>query len=338
MREIVIVLTDLYLSAESGHAPEATPGALPGLEFAARFGTATHPVSGWRDWLLAALGRADLAGMAPARIAAGVLGSAGGALTAPWIATPLHLQAGLSRVHLDHRGLLRLAAPERVALSAAFTRTFGASGLELVPLPCGEFLLDAPGVDRVPTAEPARCAGGEIGAALPRGGAAASLRRLSAEIEMWLHGERASTVAAQAVNALWLWGAAGRLAPAPRRGGLEEVLGVGADPFLDGLWHLGGSERRDLPQTLAAVLEEPRAVRAVLALRVSQGLQETMETSFVAELTRLDAGFVAPAVAALRRGGLENVTLIANDTVLALGRRTRRWFWRRPRPALAAFA
>ena len=59
---------------------------------------------------------------APAWIAAARAGAAGaaGAGGALWIASPLHLRAGLTRVHLEHRGLLRLPAAEAAALAADY--------------------------------------------------------------------------------------------------------------------------------------------------------------------------------------------------------------------------
>src|SRR6185369_8451728 len=136
VRELVIVLTDLYHAGDGEQAADAAGHMrLPGIEHAGRFGARTALAGGWRDWLAGAVGRDDLAGVAPARIAAAVLPARQGGTS--WIAT---------RVHLDHRGLLRLGETQRAALAASFAAEFGASGLTLAPLESGEFLLHGAGL------------------------------------------------------------------------------------------------------------------------------------------------------------------------------------------------
>jgi hypothetical protein len=338
VRELVIVLTDLYFAgSEAAAATAAWRGRLPGIEHAGRFGQRTRLTSGWRDWLAIAAGREDLAGVAPARIAAAVLAPAPG--TTSWLATPVHLSAGLSQVHLDHRGLLRLAAPDAAALAAAFAREFAASGLELLALPAGEFILRAAGMEPIPATEPARCAGGEIAAALPQGRAAAGLRRTSAEIEMWLHTQGGLTGAlsppARLLNALWLWGASGRDAALSVGASGTPRQAYGEDAWLCGLWHLQGGHCQALPPDLHAL---PAATAAVLTLRVADELNRNMQLTFLEALRSLDERFISPALERLRAGALERVVLIGNDNVLTLGRRSPLRRWRRPVAGLGGFA
>src|SRR5439155_778595 len=78
----------------------AVAGAAPGIESAGRFGQRAALEHGWREWLAHELGRADLAGAAPACVAAAEVAPAGPPALAsgtPWIATPLHLRAGAER-------------------------------------------------------------------------------------------------------------------------------------------------------------------------------------------------------------------------------------------------
>ena len=330
VREIVMVITDLYLAAPEDAA--ALAGArLPGIEQVARFAARTPLGAGWRSWLAQHLGRSDLAAAAPAAVAAAAATiTTGSPRRSQWIATPVHLSAGLSRVHLDHRGILRLEAPAAAGLAASFAATFQGSGLELVALPCGEFLLRAEGIEAVPVGEPERCAGADISASLPHGPAAAGLRRSATEIEMWLHGLTGVTA-----NALWLWGAQGtgtEQAPLlPRRA----LRAFGADAYLDGLARLQGARCEPLPQDLAGLIGTPGA-EVVLALRVGGELQNEM-VSFVEGLGRLDARFIAPALAALRAGAWGRLSLIANDTLLSMQRGSALKRWRRARSAAAAF-
>src|SRR5262249_61379956 len=112
VHELVIVIPDLYLPRELRRAPRDGTAFehLPGIESVARFGTRSKLAAGWRDWLLAYIGRTDLEGVAPACIAAAALDPALIAalpdpLTpsgAPWVATPVHLHPGLTPAHFDH--------------------------------------------------------------------------------------------------------------------------------------------------------------------------------------------------------------------------------------------
>jgi hypothetical protein len=346
VRELVIVLPDLYLKPQGSGTATALASGLAGLEQAGRFGDRATLGEGWRAWLARLLGRADLAPVAPARIAAAVLAepqaqSADGATR--WIATPLHLTAGLARVHLDHRGVLALSAAERATLAAEFARTFGSSGFSLTPLPSVDFLLKTRGVGAPRTLEPARCIGGDLIQALPQGAAAGPLRRLLAEIEMWLHAQPLNEARQQRreppVTTLWPWGADGQaLPPAATAPPGQLPLAYGRDAWLAGLWHLGGGGAcRALPPHLDEVLAEARAPRAVLVAQVAAELQGSPHASAGDALARLDARLVAPALEALRHGRLARATLVLNDVRTTLGRRSRFKLWRRPRAGLASF-
>ena len=347
MREIVIVIADLYLTDGAQGTPVtggAAAGAVPGIESAGRFGERAALQHGWREWLARALGREDLAGAAPASIAAAAVApgvppvDAGGTL---WIATPLQLTAGAARLYLDHRGVLRLPRAELAALAAAFQDTFAVSGCSLTPLSSGDFLLRTAGMAPVATIEPARCAGNDVAEALPRGAAAAPLRRLVAEIEMWLHGQPLNEARVRRgeppVTTLWPWGAEGRAVQPERRAGRATLRAFGADPYLSGLWHLQADVCRALPRRLDEVLADEHARGVALVLEVGQELQTDSHYTLVQALARLDERFVSPALKALRRGEVSSVTLIANDTRVTLRRRSHLRLWRRPRAGLRSF-
>jgi len=337
VREIVIVIADLYLPVPGG----AVAGAVPGIESAGRFGERVALQHGWREWLARAVGREDLAGAAPACIAAaaadvGPGGPLAGASGTLWIATPLQLTAGAARLYLDHRGVLRLPRVELAALAAAFQDTFAVSGCSLTLLSSGDFLLRTAGMAPVSTIEPARCVGNDLAEALPRGAAAAPLRRLVAEIEMWLHGQALNEARVRRgeppVTTLWPWGAEGRAVQPERRAGRATLRAFGADPYLSGLWHLQAEVCRALPQRLEEVLADEHAGGVVLVL------QTDSHDTLAQALARLDERFVSPALKALRRGEVSSVTLIANDTRVTLRRRSHLRLWRRPRAGLRSFA
>jgi hypothetical protein len=347
VREIVIVIADLYLPHGANGTGGAVPGAVPGIETAGRFGERAALQHGWREWLAHALGREDLAGTAPACIAAAAAGVApggppAGAIGTPWIATPLQLTAGAARVSLDHRGVLRLPRAELAALAAAFQDTFAVSGFTLTPLSSGDFLLRTAGMAAVATTEPARCVGNDVAEALPRGPGAAPLRRLVAEIEMWLQGQALNEARVRRgeppVTTLWPWGAEGRAAQPERREARATPRAFGADPYLSGLWHLQADVCRALPGRLEDVLADEHASGAVLVLEVGPELQTDRHCTLAQSLAHLDTRFVSPALQALRRGEVSSVTLIANDTRVTLRRRSHLRLWRRPRAGLRSFA
>jgi hypothetical protein len=339
------VVPDLYLPREArGGSDEAAAFvAVRGFEQAARFGARAPLRGGWRGFLLRFSGCADLEGIAPACIAAAALAPRHAApleRSVPWIATALHLQAGLGRVHLGYRGLLRLPPPEQAELAAGFLHTFGSCGYALTPLPAGEFLLDTPGLAAIATSEPERCVGGEPDRLVPVAAGAAALRRLLSEIEMWLHAqplnERRRSSGAPPVTALWPWGSIGRIVRPQSHAGAEVPVAFGRDAWLEGLWRLQGSECLERPERLEAVVASP-ARAGVLLAEVGGQLRSDRDT--VTDAVReLDARFVAPAVQALRGGALEELTVILNDVQLQLRRANLRRFWRRSPSGLTGFA
>ena len=335
MRELVIVIADLYLPHADDADPvraEAAAGTIPGIEYAGRFGERTALTDGWRAWLASRIGRADLAGVAPARIAAAGMG---GTDATAWIATPVQLVAGLTRVHLQAHGILRLHPGELAGLAAGFRDAFGGSGLALHPLPCGEFLLFTAGMPPLATLEPARAVGADLARVLPQGPHAAPLRRLGAEIEMWLHGEPVNMARAQRgaapITSLWLWGSAGAAGASPRPVGQAVTAttrvprAFGSDAWLDGLWRMQDSMCAGLPPRLSLESGHQGLEVWVVELRQAQALSE------------VDARFISPALEALRRGTVDTVTLIANDTRVSLVRHSGRKFWRRARPGVGGF-
>ena len=348
MYEAVIVIADLYL--QSGELQEfaADPGALAGLEYAARYGERERLPGSWREWLARWFGRGDLARVSVAAVAAAASGAGAGARGATrWIATPVELVAGLTRVHLDRRGIVRLAAEEQAALAEAFHRAFAGSGLTLEPLSGGQFLAVTEGIAAVATTEPARCAGGVL--VVPQGPAAAPLLRVMAEIEMWLHGaalnQARSARGAAAVTGLWLWGATGEDLPAAAARGAAAngsrhgpTQALGADAFVAGLARLAGHALRPLPDPPDAVFADRGTGRAVVVAELADGLPREGPWVLSKAAAALDRRVVRPAVEALTSGSLERLTLIANDTRVAVGRRSGLKVWRRPRTGLAAFA
>ncbi len=183
----------------------------------------------WRRFAGQAFGLALQGGQPP--VAATIAAAAGLSREETWyVATPVHLVAGLSHVRLHPAGPLALAADVRAALVRAHAQAFAGTGTMLADTPHGLLWHGARGLP-ADTLDPDPYTGQDIEPALPRGAGAASLRRDMTELQMWLHGEPVAFGATLAPNGLWLWGAAGEAAGVPTRLPLLES----ADAYLNAL-------------------------------------------------------------------------------------------------------
>ena len=329
MTELVIVAADLYWE----HLSSAGAPVAPALEQLARFAQRSPLAHGWRAWLAGRLGGGELAAAAPATIAAAALPPLQGAQA--WLATPLHLSASLTSVHLTPGGVLHLNAPTQARLAADFALERGELGHRLTPLSGGGFLAHGPRIEGIThTTDPARGLGASIAGAQPRGPGAAQLQRLSAEIETWLHAHALNAERARSgerpVSSLWLWGG-GELALeagfAPEMPPPPHTL-FGDDPYVVGLASLSGARWRAQPPTLAGVAAGATGSVTAVVVELYREREPALSTPAEA-LEALDREFLVPALAALARGELSAVTLIANDRSLRLRHRDRLRLWRR---------
>jgi hypothetical protein len=368
VEEVVIVIADLYLES-AAEAGSIRGVQLPGLGQMARFGTSTTIAQGWRAWLATWAGSDSLSAESPATIAAAASRTAGSSADRMvWLATPVHLVAGLSSVHMDYRGLLQVEPEVRQGLASEFNSLFGSAGYALEALPSAGFLLRSPCLDEVLTVDPARVLGGSISEVLPPASKAPALRRLTAEVEMWLHehpvNQRRGQQGRLPISTLWLWGggAEPRVAEGARdaetfstqvvdtvpasavRGAAVLAsmttpapgIAYGCDPYLDGLWRTFGGGAHAIPTDFEEALARGGR-RAVFVIELSQAFDREPQWTLRDALAHVDERWIARAVAALQRGDVARVTVIANDRKLSLCARDRLKVWRRPRPALTAF-
>lgn len=337
MSELVIVIADAYLDA-SAEAPFAR-GTLPGIESWTRLAHSA-PQRSWREFAARWLGLERYAGLPPASVAAAAAASA-----APgphvWLAEPVHLSEGIGRVYLERRGRLRLSQPELERLSADFNTLYAGSGLALAPLPCGTLLLAAPVGEAVRTCDPARVPAGTLVDALPSGAGAAALRRLGAELEMWLHqhplnAERAGR-GEPTVSTLWLWGGGAPPAVAQPGAAARGAL-FGQEAYVAGLACLGGAPVHRAPDAWPYARGAP-IEPALHVLELREGLQREPDSDLLGALAQLDQRWIVPALGALEEGALGVLWLLANDRAwrLRARERWRRWRrWRRGRAGLEA--
>jgi hypothetical protein len=323
---LILVLRDLY-PARLDQAAKAALPRLPALERWLAQGDARAAPGGWRAWLWRELGAARPPAAPPASVAGAAVADvavAGASADQPlWLATPVHLMAGLDTVRMHPAGLLALDHSEQALLAADFARVFVGSGYSLHATGRRELLLaggaaSAPG--SVTSHDPARWLGTDPRSGFPAGTGAPALRRLGAEMEMWLHehpvnrarGERGLLQA----NALWLWGGGAPAlagAAASTASAAPPALAWAEDLYVDGLARLGAASPASGAQRWPAAPGDLLAVCELGARPDAQALEA------------LERDWLAPAFGHWRGGAVQSATLLAGDLAVTLqGRRWRR--------------
>jgi len=320
MRRLTLILSDLYLPEEAaGSASSPPPVDLPGLDWLLRFAERPRRIDDWRTWLAGQLGKTRFARLPVALACEMKLRNRG--IGDAWLATPVHLEARLDHVRLVDRGVLRIEAHQRAAWCEEFAQIFGPQ-YALHDIGERTFLLTGITPTAAQTRDPVRVLGSDIAPSLPRGPEAAELRRLGAEIEMWLHraalNARRERARELRVSALWLWG--GGLPPgdipAESIAATSEVRIHGDDPFLCAL----AESPAPTPPSFGKIA--PDAGHAVVELTPMTGPPEQ-------SLHSLEANWFAPVRAALTNGALEACDIVANDLWLSTNARPGWKFWRR---------
>jgi hypothetical protein len=307
----------------------ATLPRLPQLERWLARGERQHDAGDWRAWLQRSWPVADPS-TPPASIAAAAVEGVS-AQQPVWLATPVHLVAGLDTVRLHPAGLLQLTAEEQRALALGFSEVFAGSGWSLHPTGRRDLLLSGgvltdPGAVR--TDDPAGWLGADPRAGLASGPHAKSLRQLGSEIEMWLHGHRVNEARAArglpGVTALWIWSGGAPPAHAPPSAATARALACADDLYVDGLARLGCCVTRALPDRWPSGADPVRASAGeVLALC-------PLSTPGVGTLENLERDWIGPAYQEWRSGGADRAALWLGGQVVTV---QSRWagLWRAAR-------
>jgi len=299
---------------------------LPALSELIRQGRASLPDRDWRRGVLRDLGLGSLASAAPAEIAARALRLVPGSSVC--LATPVHVVAGMSRVHLHAEGVLRLAPEQRNSIRTAFAAQFGT---EPLLHEAGEgWVLEAPWAHVADDGDPCDWRGAplaRIPAATP---ALRAMRRAGAEIEMWLAspGNQAHQRAGELpANLLWLWGG-GRVADQPVLPARAAALRAAhVDPWLAGVAALTGQAVQPLPPQWSGMEE-------------SEGMRKDPSAAFMLPGAGNDAGqwqdlerrWFEPVLRELRAGRIESLTLRLGSRCWQVRLRMWRTLLRRSRP------
>ena len=301
---------------------------------------------GWRGTIARGVGRDDLALVDEASVIDAALRLDEGHdedrdheddFVDAWIATPVHLMAGLKRVHFPANGVLRLSEDEANELSAAFASTFGEEGLALRPAGAAGFVLRGVAALGALTVEPARLIGESLETHLPSGSGSAELRALASEIEMWLHAlplnRRREVRGEPGISSLWLWG--GGQPPrdrlSPTRGASRWSRIVTDDVWARALGRLAGVPVSPLPESINEIFGDPSVESDDESLLVIAPISGVDAEYF-------DESWVAPAARALREGRLGRFTVAANDRWTSVDPGDRFRVWRPHRTVFTAVA
>jgi hypothetical protein len=232
-------------------------------------------------------------------------------------ADPVSLVAGRNDVALATR-IDDLSADEAGSLITTLNAHFGRDGLSFhAPRPDAWFIL----TDATPdvTTTPLAVVRGAIYRWLPVGADAARWRRWLSEMQMLLH-EHAANAAREArgrvpVTGIWI-SDGGRLGRTPPGSDSEMFAtpGAGGD-VARGLARAAGSTAGATPASFSAL--PPRTSAVVVVERVNS-----------ARVAQLQLNWIGPAVAALARGDLESLSLLADGNGIAVAWHASRPGWR----------
>ena len=190
MRRLTLILSDLYLPEEAAATRRPADDATAGTRVAVAVRADPVRVGDWRTWLLSAGWPDELVAIPLARRSAAhaeLLERS--ALDTAWLATPVHLEARLDHVRLRRSRSAAPRAAEARGAGARSSRATSVRSISCTSAASAASLLS--GIARrsaTPTVDPARLLGCGHRAGAAGGREAPELRRLGAEIEMWLHG------------------------------------------------------------------------------------------------------------------------------------------------------
>jgi hypothetical protein len=327
MRRLSLILSDLFVPAEASRE-RALAGEieLPNFAWLLRFSQDPVALADWRSWLATRSGQSAIAELPAAQVAADSIVDPAHLATS-WLATPVRLEARLDHVRLADRGLLRVENDESERWCAEFAREFGPD-LKLHPAGDRGFVLTGISAAGVATVDPARLLDSDVAQALPSGAAAGPIRRLGAELEIWLHGIPLNAEREQAgrprISALWIWGG-GAVPGAPAVGVAESTGGTftvhGADPYLPTLARAARAKYS---------FQSPERFSA-LDTRMNHMIELTPMSDVRNSLMQLEENWFAPVRAALSAGSLASLDIVANDRWYRIGARPGWRWWRKRR-------
>jgi hypothetical protein len=233
-------------------------------------------------------------------------------------ADPVSLAAGRADVVLAGR-IDDLDASEAAALTATFNAHFEGDGIEFHAPRADAWFITMEGAPDL-TTTPLSVVHGAIYPWLPSGAAAGRWRRWFAEMQMLLHEHPANAARAARgrvpVTGIWI-SDGGRLGEAMVDAGPAIFAAAGrTGDVARGVARLHGNVARDPPPEFAALHECDDAI-------------VVLDQSSAANASHVDHRWLSPAVAALERGSLSTLTLLADGNGAAAAWRAQRPSWLR---------
>jgi hypothetical protein len=319
---LLLVIPELdQLIADLDPTQGASLPQLPGLSALLRWGR-SNVAQDWRASTLRFAGRAAHPTPAPSAVASWALPNVvtGASIC---MVTPLHVVAGMSRVHLAPDGILELESEEMASLSSAFAREFQAPDVQLQWVG-SEAVLQAPFAAAAQEPDPLTLRGKSLQRDPALDANTRQLRRFGAEMEMWLAGLALNRQREQrgkgAVNCLWMWG--GGLATAAIAGAAQTALcsTEPQDAWLQGLARVTDGLVGNAKSWQTSADASPRVV--------------LLQASRTGTLPLLDweRDWFAPVAEAVRNQQLAALQLCTGQMTSQIPRAVRLWPWQRPLP------
>ncbi len=286
----------------------ATPQLPPGLAALSRYGQVTaSPECEAASWLCRAFGAERQQDVPAAPYA--LLGDGGTPGSGYWLrADPVAVQLMRNRLVLLAGGAAAPSGEEAAQFVETLNRHFAADGLCFSAPHPWRWYLRLPAAPALRTHSLAEAEGRDIRHFLPAGEDGARWRKRLNEAQMLLHAHPLNAAREAAgkppVNSIWPWG--GGTLSQPLAAPCDRLYGD--DPLARGLAIAAAIPHAPLPP---AFPQNPEPAAAPLF--VMENLGDTMRQDAARKdaLERLDRDWLAPAVAALRRGNIGRLTVIA---------------------------
>ncbi len=229
---------------------------------------------------------------------------------------PVHLAAGMDSLSFASlTGAAVATDQERRALAPAIESHMAGSPFRFVEMGARWFIRSDRRFEIV-TCSPDAALASPLDTVMPSGADSRELRRLMTEWQMLLHehpvNEQRQRRGLPAINALWPWGG-GTPTTVPAR---ALPIAYAADEFVKGLYRMHGAPEPSLPVSAIALLDTAKTP----AIVVPEGT----------DLAQIERDWIAPAVAALRRGRIAALDVWMDEWHLHATRGMLQRFWRKP--------
>lgn len=315
---------------EAADVAAAAPPELPSLTQLLRRARRLADATDWRAGAFASLGgdeRTEAASVA----AAALPSRAGDALC---FAAPLHVVAGISRVHLSPGGNPAFESGEEQAFLHTFNAEFGGPDIAMHAVaPGGGWLLLAPFAAAARDRPPEELAGDALAREVATDADQRELRRFGAEVEMWLAAHalnRARERRGQSpLNTLWLWGGTRAAAPAPLHDTSIVASAAAGDAWLWGVASLAGTSWQQVThwkQLMQLVREDPASAGSLALVVLAPDAAGASRPYW----QDLEHRWFAPALQDVTAGAVADVRLqLGRSSWQLRGQRWLRWPTRR---------